>query len=123
MSVQLTLLPFREGSTFSHMVLQADGAYDFFDAVSDVERRLGSRVPSTFNTYVSRTEDDTCPSGESHYGNTQDTPYGDVLRYVRLGDLLPLSKHPLFAESPYTRAAWAYLQELPGAWNVALYWH
>jgi hypothetical protein len=119
MGLDLRLLPFEgelgQDSAFSHSVLSCSRNYDVFDAVQDIEKSKGRLVPRYFSTFLCR--DDKYE--ESHYGNTQDTPYGERLKEVEVEDLLPVARYA----TGQNKAVWAYLAELPARTRIALYWH
>jgi hypothetical protein len=76
-------------------------------------------VPRDFNTHL-------CRNGEydgSHYGNTQETAYGDPLRYCYVESLTKLGDHDGVTDNPHNEAIWAFLEHLPARTKVALYWH
>lgn len=119
MGLDLRLLPFEgslgESAAFSHSVLSCDRNYDVFDAVQEIETQRGRDVPRDFHTFLSR--DDKYE--ESHYGNTQETPYGNRLKEVEVEDLLPIRG----ITTGRNRAVWDYLSALPPRTRIALYWH
>ena len=89
---------------------------DLLEALQDLD---ADPVPSSFHSYLSR--DDACE--ESHYGETQETSYGDRLTCVSVSRLLRFRDHEGVRDSPRNRAVWAYLAELLPETRVALYWH
>lgn len=119
MSLDLTLLPVEfDGGTwgFSHSVLRVDQGRLWSDLLEHVRMVY---VPDKFSTYLSR--DDKFE--ETHYGNTQRTPYGEQLLAARIEDILPaLDKH-LGDWSRRDRAVIAYLRVMDPKMKVALYWH
>lgn len=120
MSLDLALLPF-EGSEevpFSHSVLRTTMSYALGDELMEMEKRRGRDVPVRFSSYLCRDE----KYEESHYGNTQFTPYGERLKEVEVEDLLAFRDHELVQINPRNRAVWAYLAELPPRTRIALYW-
>jgi hypothetical protein len=121
MSLDLTLIPIEHDDprfSYGHTMLCIDVGGFWHDALRGVTREP---VPSNFNTFRSRSR-----GGESKYGNTQDTPYGEPLKCVRVEALLrAMSKHYTEPNSgtDRDRAALAYLSCLPPFSRVALFWH
>lgn len=116
MSLDLSLLPFEHDGGdfgFSHSVLRLDGDRDLFDDILKIPQHP---VPRKFNTYLCRDDE----YEDTHYGNTQETPYGEPLGWIYAKELLAL--RPGSFSGRLTRAAWAYLRELDPLTKVALYW-
>lgn len=120
MSLDLTLLPVEFEANnfgFSHSVLRLDQGWKWSELLETV--RL-TDVPDHFNTYLCRGGE-----GETHYGETQMTPYGEPLRAARAGDILrAVDKHGV--EHGWSRrdaAVIAYLRVLDPKMKIALYWH
>lgn len=122
MGVDLTLLPFersvRDDWAIAHSVLGCERRRGLFEVVAEVETAKSVAAPLLFSTYIARDKD-----GETRYGNTQETPYGDKVRVVTVADLLPLADHEDVLDNPKNRAVWAYLGQLAPETRVALYWH
>lgn len=119
MGVDLRLLPFdcgMSGNEYSHTILSCERDYTLFDEIQLIEKQRARVVPPSFSTFVSRDG----AYEEPHYGNTQETPYGDPLREVEVEDLLKV-KH--YATRGVNNAIWAYLANLLPRTRVALYWH
>lgn len=118
MSLGLKLLPIDDddhGSGFSHAVLTVDNARKWESALENV--RL-TAVPDSFNTYVC--QDDTHDE-ETHYGNTQETPYGEPLRAARVEDILDCVDR-LEDWRGRDAAAIGYLRACDPRMKIALYW-
>lgn len=116
MGVDLRLLPFdcdQGDFAFSHTILEVGRDYDLHDKI----RKLKSMpVPPKFTSFCGDLE-----NGETGYGVTNETPYGEALEFVLAGHLCAI---PLPPDAFYrARAVWAYLKELPPHTKVALYWH
>ena len=122
MGLDLSLLPFdadHEGLAFSHTVLDCERRRVLFDQILAIEKAHGRDVPERFTSYLSR--DDKYE--DTHYGVTKDTPYGEPLKYVTAGQLVPLESRPE-VEDCKNRAVWAYLGALDDPQTkIALYWH
>lgn len=123
MGLDLTLLPFEHPETdngwaISHCVLYCERRRALFADIGQLEENIGVVVPQQFGTYLSREG-----GKDTHYGNTQDTPYGDPLRTVTAGQLLGFATLDDVTDNPRNRAIWAYLAQLPAETRVALYWH
>jgi hypothetical protein len=115
MGVDLRLLPFDYdggSSAYSHQILTYDGTYDFYDEINKLPQMP---VPKSFHTFCSRDE----AYEESRYGNTQETPYGERVKFVLAGDLVKIES----GNWPQARATRAFLRELPPETKVALFWH
>jgi hypothetical protein len=50
-------------------------------------------------------------------------PYGNRLKTIMSSDLLSLINHPSVTDGWKTKAAWAYIAQLPLDWPIVLYWH
>lgn len=118
MGLDLRLLPFDadvDVVTFSHTILSCERRRELFE---ELLKLPSVEVPERFYSFTSR--EASC--GESHYGVTRDTPYGEPLDYVRVKDLLAYSDHEGVTDNGKNRAIWAYLKCLPPENKVALYW-
>lgn len=119
MGVDLTLLPF-DGDfgdrAFSHTALPCTRRSNLFNAISEVSTM---EVPDDFSTYFCRDDE----YEEAHYGNTQETPYGQPLRWCYVKDLTELSDHDGVTDNPRNEAIWAFLEQLSDKTKVSLYWH
>jgi len=119
MGLDLTLLVLTHDTPefgFSHTMLELERS-----GIAQVIMDSGietTPVPLRFYTFRARED-----GGESHYGNTQETPYGDKLDCMTCGQLAALYENSAVVESDVNRATWLYLGELPGSTRVALYWH
>lgn len=117
MGVDLRLLPF-DADFFSHTILDCERRRDVFDAITEVEEKIGRDVPDNFQSFTACGAD-----GESCYGATLRTPYGENLKYILVEDLLQFTFHVDVTDNEKNRAIWAYLAQLKGTTKVALYWH
>jgi hypothetical protein len=91
---------------FSHEMLEVPRCRELFERV----RKLPSLpVPSKFSTYRSIRDD-----GESRYGQTQQTPYGEAL-------LATTMAHLKTCDIPGPQGA--FVAASPDSQRVALYWH
>lgn len=118
MGLDLTLLPFEADYGdwgFSHSVLNLERRGELLDEILELRAHP---VPLNFGTFLCR--DDAYE--EPHYGNTQETPYGEPLQWVRVTSLRDLSERRGVIDNCQNRAVWAYLKELPNDAKVALYW-
>ena len=116
MGLDLTLLPF-DGEEFSHTMLFLDRAD--FDPILKIEKRLGKPVPEHFTSFYSRGKE----YSEPHYGVTTTTPYGELLEYVLIRDIIGAFKDLQDEGGEKNRAIYKYLLELSSNTKVALYWH
>lgn len=119
MGLDLTLLPFdcdQGDFCFSHTMLDCERRRDLFEAI--MERLHETPVPGGFQSFMGRTED-----GDTRYGATTKTPYGEPLGWVQAGDLVKIGPHVGVVDNHLNRAIWAYLKELPYQTKIALYWH
>ncbi len=117
MGVDLTLLPFdadRANLSFSHSVLGIERRRELWDLILEMEIDV---VPNGFTSYLSRLE-----NGETGYGETMETPYGEPLKYTKAERLVSLAHHEEVRNNFKNRAVWAYLMELPPETKIALYW-
>jgi hypothetical protein len=123
MGLDLTLLVSEgarvRGWDFAHTVIDCERRSALFDAILNVEEAEGQAVLEQFNTYVSREG-----GRDVHYGNTQETPYGEPVRTLPAGALVDrFADHEGVTDNPKNRAAWAYLREREPSLPIALYWH
>lgn len=119
MGLDLTILPIEADHGewgFAHSMLEVERRSALFEAM--LEALKEHPVPPDFRTHLLRGED-----GESRYGNTQETPYGEPLGWVRAEELLAFAEHEGVTNNAQNRAAWAYLGALGPGSKVALYWH
>lgn len=127
MGLDLTLLPYdgrNEDWAASFTVLQCERRSGLFAAIGDVETARATPVPKSFNSYLSRDDDNSAHYTDSHYGNTQETPYGDPVHTLTAGELSrAFHDHEDVQDNALNRATWAYLANLPPDTRVALYWH
>lgn len=119
MSLDLSMLPLdcdRTDWGFSHSVLGCSAGSLWHDRLKDVPR---TAVPKDFSTYLSRAD-----NLQAHYGDTQQTPYGEPLECVTVGQIIDaLNQNGFWDMSQKDLAINAYLQQLPRGTRVALYWH
>ena len=123
MGVDLNLLPIdciSDDSGFSHEIIQAGRYYDLYDEIREIKNIM--EVPKSFSTYVGRHPDweDVC------YGETQEDPYGDKVKYVLAKDLV--SAYKRWHKKDKEREGWdkttfAYLSACKPNRKIALYWH
>lgn len=126
MSLDLTLLPFDDGGdsrkpewAYSHTMLPVDVVDDgFSEALLAEEEATGKNVPAYFGTYTSRNKEEY---SEPHYGNTQQTPYSEPLKYVLVRELIPCFE-ATDDHSERNGAVLAYLRNLNPLTKIALYW-
>ena len=117
MGLDLSLIPIEHDDGrfgFGHSLLRVDAGRLWYDTLKDVN---DEPVPSDFATFRGRGED-----GEPRYGNTQETPYGEPLRCMRVSEIIA-RMDPRPSQSPRDNAALVYLAMLPPDSRVALYWH
>lgn len=123
MGVDLYLLPvdgeLGAADWFSHTLLSCERRRELWDAISAMPSR---EVPEEFSSFLGRVPDGSM-EGEHGYGNTQEDPYGDRLRYTTAKDLVTLAQHEWVTDNPKNRAIWAYLAAAPPKMKVCLYWH
>jgi hypothetical protein len=119
MGVDLRLLPIeceQPGNIFSHSVLSCERRYDLFETIRALPSRCG---PDVLWSFCSRDKE----FEEAHYGNTNETPYGERVMCVYNRDLKVLINHPEVVDNYMNRAIWAYLDKLPDTVRIALFWH
>lgn len=127
MGVDLRLLPFHAKPSgdwgCAHDLLQVGRDRQLYDRIRALEEANGLPVPADFSTF-SANRDESGEWAEAHYGNTQIDAYGEQVKWVAAGLLVACASPKCLAESYFrTRAAFAYLRELPADWSVALFWH
>jgi hypothetical protein len=119
MSLDLKMIPLecdRDDWGFGHSLLSCGAGSVWHERLKNIPR---TPVPKDFGTYVSRMKTD---SGDGpQYGNTQQTPYGEPLECVTVGQIVDSSGSRDFGTKDL--AVLAYLRILPRDMRVALYWH
>lgn len=119
MGLDLALLPFDcdyEYFAFSHTVLDCGRDGELFEAIQMLPTHP---VMANFTSYLCRDGD-----GETHYGLTVVTPYGEPLMYVEAHALLLHTPRGSRGGIPTKNVAiWAYLACLDPQTKVALFWH
>jgi len=109
MGLDLTLIPMGSDSPewgFGHELIELERNRDLFDKIMKLPT---SAVPKNFSTFRGRGED-----GEHCYGNTQETPYGEPLAAVTMGELKTMR---------IPGPPGAYVAASRDEQRVALYWH
>lgn len=117
MGVDLTLIPVQSetvGQLYAPTLLEFGRYYDLFE---QIEAMPSTESTSTLRSFRGRDE-----SGETCYGDTKQTPYGDPIKFVRAGDLARLTFDPSTVMQE-TSAAMAYVRALKPDTLVGLYWH
>ena len=116
MGLDLNLLPMYLGGqndacNFSHSVIECKRDSDLFDEILKAEKDHGKLVPEGFVSYLSRAD-----GKEPHYGETDQSPYGEKLKYMKAVDLQKaMRNHGHLPES-------AYIAHLEADHKVVLYW-
>lgn len=118
MGVDLKLLPMQPGCNSSRSILEVERRGMLWEPIGEIQNRHGRDVPQPFYSYASREG-----GGEPHYGDTQQTPYGDRVKMVKAKHLLTLSDHPAVQDNPLNRAVWAWLNAIEPETDIALFWH
>lgn len=113
MGKDLRMLPFDSGTT-SRTVLYVERRDDLFTMLAALP---GRDVSDAFQSYVAEPKEEG-----SRLGPTTETPYGLPVKYVLASALKTLTSHPDVVDCWENRAAWAFIQELPDRWKVALFW-
>jgi hypothetical protein len=114
MGVDLRLLPFDADQgdfAFSHTILEVNGSRDLYKKIKQLR---SMPVPKDFTSFCAVGSD-----GESTYGLTKETPYGEPLEWALAGELCDI----LSRSDDYKKAVYGYLQHLSPDTKVALYWH
>jgi hypothetical protein len=119
MGLDLTLIPLEPGDfAFSHTLLPMPRAGFLFKEIMALEKVRGFPVPRPFHTYIARNK-----NGDTTYGDTQVTPYGEPLCCLRIEDLLGLPAWTeAFRGDRCVTATFSYLIVLDPNRPVALYW-
>lgn len=117
MGLDLKLIPVDHDSFewgFGHSLIEVGWAGDLYDTLTRLKL---TDPPKDFTTFIARGAD-----GESTYGQTQETPYGDPLKCA-LAQAVARAMRKEVDESWQRTAARAYLEACPPDMRVALYWH
>ncbi|MCA9340429.1 MAG: hypothetical protein KDA17_05935 [Candidatus Saccharibacteria bacterium] len=105
MSLDLSLLPMRDSSDFSHEVIRVKNCED----IDKVLKLPALEIQDGFNSYLSRNDD----YEEIHYGETTETPYGERLTYTLAKNLKSIN---------IGGPEGAFINALDDATKVALFW-
>jgi hypothetical protein len=115
MGVDLTLMPLLSPDFWvAHDLIRVERRPELW---SHIEALPQQEIPKPVGCYVARSED-----GETCYGDLEDTPYGDKMKWTTAGDLLTLKDHAAVQDNWMNRAVWAYLAAMPPEWPIVLYW-
>ena len=119
MGVDLKLLPqYSQTADFSHDMIECGRDRKMFDIIGKLELENGREIPRKgISTFNARNKD-----GETCYGTTFTTPYGDTIKGVQAHKL----KEALAEYKPdywRNKAVISFLNELPDDLEVWLYWH
>jgi hypothetical protein len=116
MGVELKLMPlWRPGSDLAHDMISIGKDYELFDAINRLPKKELEKPVWSYNAVL--------PDGENTYGLIEKDPYGERLTTVTSTDLLTLRNHHCVSDFWRTKAAWAYIAEMPADWPIVLYWH
>lgn len=122
MGRELILIPVDTHGTgrvsFGHQLINTLRRDELYDAVAVIERHVGMDVPRGFKTFRSLNDD-----GKPAYGVTETTPYDEPLKMVPVGHLKQFANILPVQDNWQNRAVWAYLDQMPDDWWVALYWN
>ena len=128
MGIDLMLLPLDcdipesehgKSFSFSHTVLPVERSYSLWEAIKTLPT---TELPEDFSAYVA-----TRPDGEPGYGRLQTDPYNETIHCVTAGDLARVLVAWCMRAGEGAQTAWlpvtAYIEALPSATRIALYWH
>jgi hypothetical protein len=120
MGMDLALLPaYNQKDDFSHDLLTFFRDYDLFDKIVEKSRQFGIPVKEGgISSFYSRNAN----YEGAHYGSTEETPYGERLKYVTANHLKDAVKD-FKTDSWRNKAIFAFINELPDDLQVYLYWH
>jgi len=120
MGLDLRLLPAytQNADWMSHDILGLDRDDDILNAVFEFEKKHGIEVKrGGFKSFLSRED-----GGETKYGSTETTPYGD-----RIKSVLAIELSKVFESVEISgwknKAIVAFVKELPDDLPIYLYWH
>ena len=102
------------GWGYSHSMMELGRDYAYHQKLRELPDEA---IPNDFSSYVAVHPSD----GDSCYGQTTQTPYGEDLRMVKVSDILSVEHD--FDGQYWAEAALAYIRCLPPDTRVALYWH
>ena len=104
---------------FSHTILPMGRNHSLWEHIRALPT---TALPEDFSAYVA-----TRPDGESGYGHLSEDPWGDTIRCVTAGDLARVLVAWCMRAGEGAQTAWlpvtAYIEALPSATRIALYWH
>ena len=119
MGLDLRLLPqYNERADFSHDILSLSRDGEMFNIISEVEKENGKEIPRNgIYTFLATGKD-----GESKYGKTYESPYGDIINSVQCKNLKEALKD-FMPKHWKNKAIKSFINELPDNLEVWIYWH
>ena len=120
MGLDLRLLPIQSEAIvyYSHTVLDVERRRDLFAELIDTENIHGTSVPPDFHSFSGKLS-----NGESGYGETAKTPYGNPVKCLTAQQLNAFQDHPDVRDNSLNRAVWAWLAAVDPEMRIALFWH
>lgn len=116
MGVDLTLMPLLSPDFWcAHDLLRLERRGELWPAIDGLPQK---EIPKPIGCYVATSKD-----GETAYGDRDETPYGDKMKWTTAADLLTLKDHEAVQDNWMNRAVWSYLAAMPPTWPIVLYWH
>lgn len=116
MGVDLTLMPLLSPDFWAaHDMLMLERRNDLW---VEIEALPQKEIPKPVSCYVARAKD-----GETRYGELEDTPYGEKMKWTTAGDLMTLKDNENVKDDWKNQSIWAYLAKMPPDWPIVLYWH
>lgn len=116
MGVDLTLMPLLSKDYWAaHDMLRLERERDLWDPIAKLPQ---APIPKPLSCHQARNKE----TGDTCYGDAENTPYGDRMTYTTVADLLMLNDHEGVQDHWRNKAVWAYLAQMPGDWKIVLYW-
>lgn len=117
MGVDLTLMPLLAKDYWcAHELIRVERDRSLWGPIDALPQ---TDVPEPLHCYLAKHPHD----GETSYGSIATTPYGDPIKYTTAGDLVGLKSEQGVRDNWKNRAVWAYLEQMPPEWQIALWWH
>lgn len=117
MSLELRIL-ISPSDRYAHEMLEVFLSTPLIELIQKVEEELGVPVRANFNTYLSRNN-----NREPHYGVTTTSPYGEVLKTVKVKNLTSVIDY-LIADKTYgNQGTGLFLQNLNPEVYITFYWY
>lgn len=117
MGVDLRLLPLMSNHGWlSHEIYSVERRRELWEDIAGLSQEP---IPQPLGCFLAHDP----KTGDTCYGDVEETPYGERITYTTAADLLSLKDHEAVKDNWRNRSIWAALAEMPPDWKIALYWY